>query len=109
MKEYFAKKVVKIEYMESEGGGSSHIQSFCVINKKKIIIYGAYEEEVEVDKHYYVWYNTKTEKVYLTDRKSQRFDASGRLWHLILVELVSIFITTVRLNSKYSFIASASQ
>ncbi len=92
-REKFVKMVVKIETQEGHTGRAQGVSSYCIINSKKLVVRDAYEDEVEIDNYYHVWYNTKTDKVYLTDRKSQSFDALGRLWHSIMVELSSLFVS----------------
>ena len=89
----FVKMVVKIETKEKHGGRSQSVNSYCIINGKKLGVGHASEGDVEIDKYYYVWYNTKTDKVYLTDKNSLYYDAYGELTHALKVVFAFIGIS----------------
>lgn len=92
-RDYFVKKFVKIETKEGGAGRSPSVRSYCILNNKKIVVQDAAEDELTIDNFYYVWYNTKTDKVYLTEKGSNSFDVYGRLWHLVFIEFVSLCIS----------------
>ncbi len=92
-RDHFVKMVVQIETQESGSGRSQIVLSYCIIGGKKLVVHDADEDKVEIDKYYYVWYNTKTDKVYLTDRKSKYFDTYGRLFRITMLEFVFIAIS----------------
>ncbi|SDC10858.1 hypothetical protein [Williamwhitmania taraxaci] len=91
-RDHFVKMVVQIETQESGAGRSQMVLSYCIINGKKLGVHDADEDKVEIDKFYYVWYNTKTDKVYLTDKNSLYYDAYGELVHALILVFAAIGI-----------------
>ena len=94
-RDFFVKIETKIETKESMGKGNTSKLSYCLINNKKLVVQDAAEDELTIDNFYYVWYNTKTDKVYLTEKGSNSFDVYGRLGHLAFKEFVIICISVL--------------
>ncbi|SDC10941.1 hypothetical protein [Williamwhitmania taraxaci] len=91
-RDYFVKMVVQIDAKGRGAGRSQGDKIYCMINNKKLVVQVHNSNEVEIDKYYYVWYNTKTDKVYLTDKNSRYYDAYGQLVHALILVFAAIGI-----------------
>lgn len=71
-KEYFIKKIVKVEGKDTYGDGFTTLIPYCIVDNERINISAT--KELTIDKYYYVWFNRKTKHAYLTNKNSETYD-----------------------------------